>query len=120
METITNIIKTIIFWSLLVGALASGVLSYQFASYYTYSNCVKNYKTFRSTKYHYSFHNNIFYKIQKWINPSAYKKLNQYANIELRKQYEEKLATLNVVHKKIDTVHKKIDKDIAKISKPKD
>jgi len=94
MNTVFNILTGIFFWAFTIGAVIFGVLGYQVASFTTYQRCVEHKSTFNTPQYKYSYHNNIWYILVKYADPSKFKDVDYLEKKDLEKEYDKKLKTL--------------------------
>ena len=87
-------LEGIFFWAFLLGAVIFGTLGYQAGSFFSYYHCTRNQKTFTSPTYKYSYHNNVFYMIDKAFNPSEFKDVRYLEIKQLNKNYEDQLKSI--------------------------
>ena len=96
METITNIISGIIFWSFIIGSAIFGFLGYELGTYNTYDQCVHYKTTFSTPEYKYTFHNNVFYKVDKYLNPSKFDDVKYLEAADYKKDHATELKEYNL------------------------
>lgn len=114
MESVVNLLEGIFFWAFLLGAVIFGTLGYQAGSFISYYHCTRNQKTFTSPIYKYSYHDNVFYMIDKAFNPSEFKDVKALELKQLRKNYEDKLKSIEGSTKIAKKVVKKTVQKVAK------
>lgn len=94
MNTIINILTGIFFWAFILGGSLFGILGYQLGTYNSYDQSVYNATTFNTPEYKYSYHNNVFYIIHKFIAPNKFKDVKYLELKELKDEYQNSINSL--------------------------
>jgi len=94
MESIKNILTAMIFWSFTIGSLTFGYIGFEVGSFSTYEKCVVHKDTFATPEFKYSYHNNLFYIVSKYVDPKDFDDVKFLEKKSMRKEFDNKMKTL--------------------------